>query len=184
MKWLKKVQKKKSFELPAVIAQMFVHKLRPKIDQDAIKDLEGLIRGMEELADAHALRCAIKLCALFRNLSLGRRLAKRLLTMPGGEFSRPLLGWLEIARDDNKSSTLASALQHFEQSLQGKRARCAKALACHSFRTQHLHAFTIVRQHSFHTKRCMCVQNGSCVLWDNLSVVSGHSMLFSAKRWS
>ena len=123
MKWLRKVQKKKTFELPAVVAQIFVLKRRPKIDQDAIKDLERSIRNMEEMADAQALRCAIKLCILFKNLSLGRRLTKKLLTMPAGEFSRPLLGWLELRRGDFKPSTQAAALQHFEDSLRGKRAR-------------------------------------------------------------
>ena len=123
MKWLKKVQKKKSFELPAAIAQIFVLKRRPKIDQDAIKDLERSVRNMEELADASALRCAIKLCILFKNLSLGRRLTKRILTLPSGEFSRPLLGWLELRREDFKPATQAAALQHFEEALSGKRAR-------------------------------------------------------------
>ena len=106
MKWLKKVQKKKSFELPAAIAQIFVLKRRSKIDQDAIEDLERSARNMEDQADASALRCVIKLCVL-----------------SSGEFSRPLLGWLELRREDFKPATIAAALQHFEEALSDKRAR-------------------------------------------------------------
>ena len=173
MKWLKKVQKKRSFELPAVIAQMFVHKRKSKIDQDAIKDLERSIRGMEELADVHALRCAIKLCCLFRNLSLGRRLTKRLLTMPGGEFSRPLLGWLEIARQDFKMSTLGTALQHFEESLRGKRARFDGD------------AYPVIRSlHAFTYKKCykMLILSLFFVFCAAHSVANGRSTLCSASR--
>jgi tetratricopeptide (TPR) repeat protein len=121
IKLLRKVQKKKSMELPASIGLIFAFKRQKTIDKEAIVELEEFSKSALTRADLAALVAGARACMLTGNLTLGRQIAKRAGARPDGVLaSQSLSGWLEMYRSSGPDLEAANAF--FTKSLEGRDA--------------------------------------------------------------